>query len=106
VKKAKIKKCDIYIPHLNYTVKVRTFTGRPPSQIPHAEAYVDPTHVGVCTVYFRPVTPAYNIVHEITHILKFMCIDRHMSFVDESEHMAYLAQYLMLRITGGNYVRG
>lgn len=56
-----------------------------------------------CSMYFKPKVRADLIVHEITHVLRYLCVDRYMLFDDESEHMAYISQYLFNRINGLTY---
>lgn len=98
----KVKSQDISIPHLGYTVRVRDinrYKGEKPNK---ALAFVEPTGFNSCTIHLnllKVVTPGC-LAHELIHVLQFMCIDRNMDFVRETEHMAYLIHYLMGVILG------
>lgn len=37
---------------------------------------------------------ASDLVHEIIHILQYICEDWHMNFINEREHLAYIAGYI------------
>ena len=90
----------IYIPHLNYTVYVKTFV-TPPPQIANAQAWVKRNDMHSCTFFKKKGKgiPA-DIAHELVHVLQFICIDRNIDFCTETEHMGYLMKYIMGKITG------
>lgn len=89
----------VYIPHLNYTVRFRPFK-KPPPAIRNARAWIRRDDANGCTIYVGPRETPSQIAHELVHTLRYICIDRHMDFEDEDEHMAYLMQYLMGQALG------
>jgi ribosome biogenesis protein Nip4 len=40
------------------------------------------------------------VAHELMHVIKNICKCRMMSIEKESEHLAYLMQYMLAKITG------
>ena len=97
-----MKAMSLYLPHINYTVRVRDMKSLPK---PHGSQ----TTVHACIIYegkhgstvYLPTKPAPPMVaHELTHVLFHICRERHMDFLSEEEHMAYIMQYLMGQILG------
>lgn len=43
------------------------------------------------------------IAHEVIHVLQNICEARKMNFLIEKEHMAYLMQFILNKITGYSY---
>lgn len=95
---------DIELPHINYTVRIRAY-GRPPRAFEGVEAWVERTSKWACTVHLKKDALASTVAHELVHVLQFICLDRHMDFILEQEHMAYIMQYLMMTIGGGRWER-
>lgn len=95
----KVPRKDVYLPHINYTVRFRPFK-KPPASIEHAKAWAKRDDKNGCTVYFAAKETPCGIAHELVHVLRHICIDRHMLFDDEAEHMAYIMQYLMGQALG------
>lgn len=89
----------VSLPHLAYKVRFRYFTKAPPN-LPNALAYCRHNHSSMCTVYVHKKEAVSAIAHELTHVLRWICLDRNMRFTDEAEHMAYLMQYLMGEVLG------
>lgn len=90
---------DIYLPHINYTVRVRDL--RPaPKEIAAAKAWIRRNDRHSCTIYLPKNETSCGVAHELVHALQYICADRHIDFTAEMEHMAYLMQYLMARILG------
>jgi len=95
---------DIEIPHLNYTVRVRPYR-KAPVGFEGAQAFTQRTSQWSSTIHLKRNASPAIIAHEIVHVLQNLCRDRHMEFTIESEHMAYLMQYLMMTIDGGCWYR-
>lgn len=86
---------DIYIPHLNYTVRVREAKNAPEGLV-NALAWVISEGQHECTLYLEKGKPhAGDVAHEIIHILQFICLNRNIDFKLEFEHMGYLMQWLL-----------
>lgn len=50
--------------------------------------------------------PKKNIVslaHEVLHVIQYICSDRHIDFIDEKEHCAYMLHYILNTIIGDEY---
>ena len=92
----------IYLPHIKYTVHVRRFT-KPHPELPNSHAYTTRVNQHSCAVYIKKGAKPPIIAHELVHVLRFICQDRDMSFINEEEHMAYIMQLLMGRILGFEY---
>lgn len=45
-----------------------------------------------------------TLVHEIIHVLQYICESRHVDFIQEQEHMAYIANHIFNQATGFHYV--
>jgi hypothetical protein len=88
----------IYLPHINYTVEVRKY--KPEPSLPNAFVWCERIDKNKTVLYLRPKTPAPSIAHELVHVLRYICRDRHMDFTLEEEHMAYIMQYLLGKLTG------
>lgn len=90
---------DIYLPHINYTVKVRPLKPDPGGK-PNTRAWCEHVDDWHSAVYLpKRVVPGL-IAHELVHVLRHLCESRNMSFDLEREHMAYIMQYLMDKILG------
>jgi hypothetical protein len=90
---------NIYLPHLNYTVRVRDIkTLKEDRGSAHACIIYDNKHG--CTIYLPPKCLPPAVAHEVTHVLYHICRERSMSFLNEEEHMAYIMQYVVGRILG------
>lgn len=50
--------------------------------------------------YTNENAPVRLVAHEVIHVLGEICIDRHITFTNEKEHMGYLMQYILGRIIG------
>ena len=90
----KIKYGKIYLPHINYTVTIKRIKP-PPDSIPLARAWVQRLDKWGCNIYLGEKDSPCTVAHELIHVLQYICMDRHMTFENEFEHMAYLMQYLM-----------
>ena len=88
---------NIYLPHIGYVVKVVRITAVP-DEIPNAAAWVKREDENMSIIHLPQDAPPPVILHEIIHVLWNICKDRHMDFLEEKEHMAYLAQYIMVEI--------
>ena len=93
----------VYLPHINYTVHILTFKGKP-KELNHAKAYTSKGADGKsCAMYLpKKPTPA-TVTHEVIHVLRYICEARDMSFQLEEEHMAYIAQLLTNKALGYEY---
>ena len=96
-----LKKRDIYLAHLNYTVRLRQ-SGQPPEEVKHAISWVISEDKNTCTLYTDLKTRIHpgDLSHELIHVLQFICLDRNINFTLEQEHMGYLMQYLFGQIMG------
>lgn len=93
----------VYLPHINYTVFIKTFE-KSPKELSSAKAYTAKGADGKSCVMYLPkkVTPG-TVVHEVVHVLRYICEDKNMSFLLEEEHMAYIAQYITNEALGYEY---
>ncbi len=92
----------LYLPHINYTVHVKRMSA---TRKPFSDALAS-THDNdkrSCTIYLPAKAPGSVITHEIVHALQFIARSRGMDFYGEMEHFGYIAQYLFMRITGGQW---
>lgn len=92
----------IYIPHLHYTVNVKTFK-KPPEETPNAKRYVESIDGNTSNMYLPEKNTPTDIAHELIHILQNICLNRNIDFSTETEHMGYLMQWLMGKILGYEY---
>lgn len=95
---------EIYIPHLDYKIFIRdikksAFNERFKGLVESLDKFY-----AICYIDY-PVKKNYlgTLIHEIIHLLRYICIERNMDFAQESEHMAYLAQYIFNEIMGYEY---
>lgn len=94
----------VYLPHIHYTVHILTFK-KSPKELPVAKAYTVKGADGKsCAMYLPKNVKPGTVVHEVVHVLRYICEDKNMSFLLEEEHMAYIAQYLTNKILGYEYV--
>lgn len=75
-----------------------------PSGAQPAGAWVHHVDDWNSVIYVDRLTPGV-VAHEVTHILQHICAVRHIEFKDETEHMGYLAQYLVGQILGYEWHR-
>lgn len=88
----RIKSQTIRIPHLiNYRLRIRVTSKLPVGT--QAVCYRDSRFAS--TINVRPGATPFILAHEIMHVLRHICDDYQMNFIKESEHMAYLMQYLL-----------
>lgn len=92
----------IYLPHINYTVHVLTLKKGP---FENTKAYTEKGANGRSCAVYLPKKPTPSLVaHELMHVIRYICKDRHMDFLLEEEHLAYTMQYLMGRVLGYEYI--
>lgn len=96
----------IELPHIGYTVHIkdRRVSKRAASTM-HAATERMSAHSA--TIYIplplkRQDEP--TLVHEIIHVLQYICESKHIDFVQEQEHMAYIANHIFNRALGYHYV--
>src|SRR5271156_5971739 len=96
----KIHYQTIYIPHLNYRLRIRPLKKIPASLPRAASAYAK--REGRCTgsIYLKPNETPSGVAHEVMHILQYIHSDYGMDFDCEFEHMAYLMQWILGKILG------
>jgi hypothetical protein len=92
---------SVQLPHINYTIRFRN--------------HVKPDGTGVawaerddrwgCTIYLTKRAKVTTLAHELVHALRYICEDRQMDFTNESEHMAYIMQYVMGQALDYAYVK-
>jgi len=88
----------IKIPHLDYTIVVEN---KDKGDRDHSDAYTKHVCYGEVLLKIKmPIGPtrASYLLHEIIHILQFICEDKGMSFTTEIESMAYLSDWLFKEI--------
>lgn len=92
----------IFIPHLKYQIKVKQIPlpSKRPAGMESVGAYTTFYDDQNCTIFLPKRPPIRVIAHEVVHILRQMCIERNMDFTQESEHMAYVMQYILGKILG------
>ena len=90
---------EIYLPHINYTVRVRQFK-KAPQQLPNARAYVESLDDHSCTLYIENKPHPCDLAHEVVHVLQFIALSRNMDFKLEQEHFGYMMQYIMGQVLG------
>jgi len=93
---------DIYIPHLNYTVKVRE-AKNPPEYLNNALNWVVSDGQYSCTLFIEKKPHAGDLAHELIHVLQFIALERNMDFKLEQEHFAYLMHYLIGQVMGWEF---
>lgn len=98
-----MKSLNIKLPHINYTVRVRPWKMLKDPKWRKSKALFWATGKCVGTLYFRNNPPPSTIAHELIHVLQHICESNNMDFCYEIEHMAYIMQYLMIRIQGYEY---
>jgi len=64
-------------------------------------AFVIPS-IGSSCIAFRvdPEEHTTTAAHEVIHVIQNICIDRHINFTKETEHMGYLMQYILAKVIG------
>lgn len=86
----------IKIPHLGDTTIV--VSKKLKGDLDDADGYAKRMCAGEYELVVRlPIkgkVTAAHLVHEIIHILQYIVEDNHMDFLNEREHMAYIAGYL------------
>ena len=94
----------IYLPHINYTVRIRPHK-TPPASIRGAGAWVRSDDKFGCTIYLHKNETPSSVAHELVHVLRYICQERMMDFEHEEEHMAYIMQHLMGRVFGYKWAK-
>ena len=93
----------IYLPHIHYTIYVKEFKKAPDGT--NFKAYAVKGEDGnSCTIYLPKKPQPGTVAHELTHALRYICVDRNMDFRSEEEHMAYIMNYAINRILGYSYL--
>lgn len=94
----------ILIPHIGYTLIIKK---RSAYKEPHPASYLcEKTNTNTTTLFIDLPLERKNyasLAHELVHVLQNICIDRHMVFENETEHMAYIMQFLWNKIMGFEY---
>jgi hypothetical protein len=96
----------VKIPHIRYYVIVKKIRKNTKPPLEGATAWIECPSENESIIHLPSPLKVKHfpvLAHEIVHILKNICIARHMNFTEESEHMAYLMQYIFGKITGYNY---
>lgn len=93
-----VRRCDITLPHLNYTLKVRRIKAAEIDE--STKAYVERHDRHSCTLHLPSPCAAPMAAHEVLHAIQFLFRDRHIDFLDETEHAAYIMQYALGRVMG------
>lgn len=103
VLKKKSKPIVVEIPHLAYTINIKVdlkqFTGSQSTW----RAFAQHDNSYSSTIYLREkpkLEKVFLVSHEVMHCLQWMCRDRNIDMEYESEHMAYLMQYVLGRAFG------
>lgn len=95
----------IYLPHIHYTVLVKDislYRGDPE----RGNAFCVRVDKNTSEVFIKTpvkVTDFPTLGHELVHVLKNICDDRNMNFLEETEHMGYVMQYLLCQVMGLKY---
>ena len=93
----------VYFPHINYTVHILRLR-KVPKTLGSAQAYTAKGKDNKSCAIYVPKRVAPGIAaHEVVHALRYICEARHMDFMLEEEHMAYVAQHLVNQILGWEY---
>jgi hypothetical protein len=98
-----IRHKNISLPHIGYTVRVRPPKLHPDGTMP--PAWTEEASANHCVVYLPANADPCMVSHELVHVLQHICHVRDMAFLTESEHTAYLMQYLMGEILGYRWER-
>ncbi len=100
----------IFIPHIFYTVYVKDIKKTKGDAKEFLDrgftACAEKVDKNTSNIYIEfPVTPKSHgtVLHEVIHVIGHICQDRDISFINEEEHVAYIAQYIFNRITGYEY---
>lgn len=96
----------VYLPHINYTVliKKRGVCKKAPAWM---KAVAEKTSPNSATIYIKlPISrnDYPTLVHELIHVLQYICASRNIDFTAEQEHMAYIGNYIFNKATGFHYV--
>jgi len=102
-----MKKGKIYIievPHLAYQIKYGINTTDPYwMEDRHVKMFAENTNRHTASIFFKKQPKMENVfivAHEVMHCLQYMCRNRNIDMARESEHMAYLMQYILGHIMG------
>ena len=97
---------EIQIKHLGYTVKVKPRKSHKTS--PEWMLFVtERTDANTSTIFIdSPVKTSDipSVIHEIVHVLQYLCADRGIDFSQEQEHTAYIAQHILNEILDYKYI--
>lgn len=95
----KVKAHTFKIPHIAYTVVVEH---KQKGDREGAWAYTKKMSNSEAVICIPlPIKGAEHssyLVHEIVHVLQHICEGSHMNFLEEREHMAYIADWLFVEI--------
>lgn len=98
-KKKRSKETILKIPHLNYVVVVRKFKNGDLDNVEGYSKRVSPEEAILCVpLPIKGQVSAGILVHEIVHILQYICEAHNMTFEFEREHMAYIAGYIFKEV--------
>lgn len=88
------------LPHLNYTIVVekKKKGDRDESDAYTKRVSVEESLICLPLPITGPVRQAH-LVHEIMHVLQNICEGDNMNFLEEREHMAYIAGWLFTQIS-------
>jgi hypothetical protein len=92
--------CTFEIPHLQYTIHIKQLKQIPAQLQSTINAYAENTNRFTATIYCKKTISPPDLAHEITHVLQWICYNRLINFVHESEHCAYLMCYMMGKAMG------
>lgn len=90
---------NIRLPHLNYLVRVKLLKEKP-TGYNNCHAYTEYISKNESHIYLPSKATPGMIAHEVMHALGNICEARSMLLEKESEHMAYMMQYLLNNILG------
>ncbi len=101
-------KKKIYIPHLHYLVMFYSGKDVPKkiralSDMPNFTVTEVGTNKSIICIKTESKNENNTIAHELIHVLRNIAIDKDIDFKEETEHFAYLMQWLMNECTGYKY---
>lgn len=95
-----MKEKEIYIPHINYTVRLCDISRAEGLDKQLLNKYIALTRAdgSSSTIYFRfpiEVRDLPLLCHEIMHVIEYISVDYGIVIQEEKEHVAYLFQYIL-----------
>lgn len=97
----RVHRVDVSLPHINYMVRIRPLSDvKRPRPGADYQAWTVRDNRRCSTVYLPQSCAPSLLAHEIVHVLRYIVLDRHMTFEHEFEHMAYIMQYVMGQALG------